>query len=239
MTIDILTGFPEVFSGLINSSILRNALVSGAVEIWVHNLRHYTSDRHGKIDDAPYGGGAGMVLMAQPVWAAMDTIRQVRGNEPHLIYMSPQGNPLTQRMVREFVAVESLIILCGHYKDVDARVFERDTWQELSVGDYVLSGGEIPAAVLTDAVVRLLPGVISDLESANSDSFEDGLLDAPYYTRPEEINGLRIPEPLLSGHHERIRAWRLEQRMLRTQAKRPDLWNMWRQRHSDSDKETN
>ena len=182
MIIDILTGFPEIFSGLVNSSIVRNALLAGAADIWVHDLRHYTSDRHGNIDDTPYGGGAGMVLMAQPVWTALDYLDSDRARAtPLRIYLSPQGVPLHAGAVRELTGAQRLVILlCGHYKDVDGRVFERDEWREVSIGDYVLSGGELPAAVLTDAIVRLLPGVISDAESADSDSFEDGLLDAPY-----------------------------------------------------------
>ncbi len=230
MIIDILTGFPEIFSGLVNRSILRNALLSGAADIWVHDLRHYTSDRHGNIDDAPYGGGAGMVLMAQPVWAALDALQNARSGEPQRIYLSPQGVTLTQARVRELANVSWLILLCGHYKDVDARIFERDAWSEISIGDYVLSGGELPAAVLVDAVVRLLPGVISDAESSDTDSFEDGLLDAPYYTKPEEIDGLRVPEVLLSGHHEKIRRWRAEQRAARTKTRRPDLWESYQAR---------
>jgi tRNA (guanine37-N1)-methyltransferase len=233
MTIDILTGFPEIFTGLINSSILRNAMLAGAAEIWVHNLRHYTSDRHGNIDDAPYGGGAGMVLMAQPVWGALDYLAKVREGESLRIYMSPQGETLTQKRVRELSRAERIVLLCGHYKDVDGRVFERDEWLEISIGDYVLSGGEIPAAALTDAIVRLLPGAISDPESADSDSFEDGLLDAPYYTRPEEISGYRVPEAMLTGHHENIRRWRTAQRMTRTKERRPDLWNAWLASHPD------
>jgi tRNA (guanine37-N1)-methyltransferase len=239
MIIDILTGFPEVFSGLVNSSIVRAALIRGAVEIWVHDLRHYTDDPHGNIDDAPFGGGAGMVLMAQPVFAALDALKKMRTGSPSCIFLTPQGEPLRQERVREFAATEWLVLLCGHYKDVDARVFERDRWLEISVGDYVLSGGEIPAAMLVDAVVRLLPGVIGDPESAGSDSFEDGLLDAPYYTRPEEIDGLRVPEPLLSGHHARIRQWRLERRRERTRQRRPDLWKLWREGHSSDEEKQN
>jgi len=237
MTIDILTGFPEIFTGLVNSSILRNAMLADAAEIWVHNLRHYTSDRHGNIDDAPYGGGAGMVLMAQPVWAALDYLSGVREGTPLLIYLSPQGETLKQRRVRDLCGAERLVLLCGHYKDVDGRIFERDVWLEVSVGDYVLSGGEIPAAALADAIVRLLPGVISDPESADSDSFEDGLLDAPYYTRPEEVSGYRVPDAMLTGHHENIRRWRTAQRLSRTKDRRPDLWNAWLASHPDFEEE--
>jgi tRNA (guanine37-N1)-methyltransferase len=239
MIIDILTGFPEIFTGLVNSSIVRGALLRGVVEIWVHDLRHYTDDLHGNIDDAPFGGGAGMVLMAQPVFAALDAVKEMRAGTPLRIFLTPQGEPLKQEEVRRISGAPWLILLCGHYKDVDARVFERDRWLAISVGDYVLSGGEIPAAMLVDAVVRLLPGVIGDPESAGSDSFEDGLLDAPYYTRPEEIEGLRVPEPLLSGHHARILQWRLEQRRQRTQQRRPDLWERWREGHSSGEEKQN
>lgn len=233
MVIDILTGFPETFSGLVNSSIIRQALLGDLAEVWVHNLRHYTPDRHGCIDDAPYGGGPGMVLMAEPVWDALDALARVRQQQPLRVYLTPQGEMLTQALVRELIAAPWLVLLCGHYKDVDARVFQRDAWREVSVGDYVLSGGELPAALIVDAVARLLPGAIGDPESSSSDSFEDGLLDAPYYTRPEEIAGYRVPEPLLSGHHERIGLWRLQQRIERTKSRRPDLWEEWRLRHPD------
>ena len=230
MIIDILTGFPEMFTGFVNSSIVRNAMLAGAAEIWVHDLRHYTSDRHGNIDDAPYGGGAGMVMMVQPVWAALDTLSKVRAGDPLRIYLSPQGQTLTQARVRYLAKEPWIVLLCGHYKDVDARIFERDPWTEISIGDYVVSGGELPAAVLVDAVVRLQAGAISDAESAATDSFEDGLLDAPHYTMPEETNGLRVPDVLLSGHHEKVRVWREEQRQLRTQVRRPDLWNAYQAR---------
>ena len=233
MIIDILTGFPEIFSGLINSSIIRNGLEMGAVEIWAHDLRHYTSDRHGNIDDSPYGGGAGMVMMAQPVWAALDALSKVRVSEPLRIFMTPQGTALSQSKVRELLTAPWIVILCGHYKDVDARVFVRDSWSEISIGDYVLSGGELPAAVLLDAMVRLLPGVLTDSQSADSDSFEDGLLDAPYYTKPDEISGFKVPDVLLGGHHQNIRQWRDEQRELRTRQRRPDLWSAYLARKNE------
>ena len=238
MIIDILTGFPDIFSGLINSSILSNALHSGAADFWVHDLRRYTSDRHGNIDDSPYGGGPGMVMMAQPVWTALDALSRMRVGRPLRVFLTPQGTPLTQARVRELVKAPWLVLLCGHYKDVDARVLERDAWMELSIGDYVLSGGELPTAVLVDSIVRLLPGVITDSQSAASDSFEDGLLDAPYYTKPEEIAGLRVPDVLLGGHHEKINLWREQQRVLRTQERRPDLWLAYDERRDEVKKNT-
>lgn len=225
MIIDILTGFPELLSGPLNESIVQRALLSDSVEIWVHHLRHYTTDRHGKIDDIPYGGGAGMILMAQPVFACLDAVTLHRAplDLPRRVFLSPQGRPLTQALVDELAREAWLVLLCGHYKDVDARVFQRDAWEEISVGDFVVSGGELPAALLVDAVVRRIPGVIGDASSADSDSFAAGDLDAPYYTKPEEIAGLRVPDVLLSGHHARINEWRNEQRRARTTARRPDL----------------
>lgn len=204
---------------------MQRALLSGEVEIWLHQLRHYTTDRHGKIDDVPYGGGAGMIMMAQPVFACLDALSTYRAplSNPQRIFMSPQGKPLTQSVVDELVMSKWLIVLCGHYKDVDARVFQRDSWEEISVGDFVVSGGEVPAALLVDSIVRRLPGVIGNQASAAGDSFADGDLDCPYFTRPEIIEGLSVPEILLSGHHEKIAEWRAAERLLRTSERRPDL----------------
>jgi tRNA (guanine37-N1)-methyltransferase len=232
MIIDILTGFPEILSGAVNSSILRNALLSGVSEIWVHDLRHYTSDRHGKIDDSPYGGGPGMILSAQPVFSCLDKITDARKKTPLRIYMSPQGETLKQPLVEALCLQEWLVILCGHYKDVDARVFERDRWLEISLGDYIISGGELPAAVLVDAIIRLLPGSLGDEQSAKTDSFSDGLLDAPYYTKPEIIDGISVPEILISGHHKNIAVWRSEQKEKRTRERRPDLWEEFLNTHN-------
>ena len=228
MIIDILTGFPELLSGPLNESIVSRALQEGKVEIWVHDIRHYTTDRHGKIDDIPYGGGAGMIMMAKPIFACLDAVKRYRSDfnkTPRLLFMSPQGRKLTQTIVDEFLLDEWLIILCGHYKDIDARVFERDSWEEVSIGDFVVSGGELPAALLVDAVVRRLPGVLGDEDSANNDSFVQGDLDSPYYTKPEEFEGLKVPEVLISGHHAKIEEWRRAQRENSTRAKRPDLLN--------------
>lgn len=228
MTIDILTGLPELLGGTVNSSILRNALLSGICDIWVHDLRHFTVDRHGKIDDTPYGGGPGMILSAQPVFGCLDNLLSKRTGSPKLIYLTPQGRTLEQTHVQALTETEWLILLCGHYKEVDARVFQKYQWDEVSIGDYVLSGGELPAAVLVDAIVRLLPGSLGDDLSAKTDSFSDGLLDAPYYTKPEEIESLRVPDVLLSGHHKNIAKWRQEQKVSRTKERRPDLWEAYR-----------
>lgn len=225
MIIDVLSGFPEMFRGPLTESIVQRAMLANKANIWVHDLRHFTSDRHGKIDDIPYGGGAGMVLMAQPVFACLDSLQKSRAatSNTRRVFLTPQGKKLTQSVVDDLATCEHLVLLCGHYKDVDARVFERDSWEEISIGDFVLSGGELVAAVLVDAVVRRIPGVLGDEASAESDSFQDGLLDCPYYTKPEEIEGLRVPVVLLSGHHAKIAAWRAEQKLLRTELKRPDL----------------
>lgn len=225
MIIDIITAFPELISAPLNQSIMQRALLSGEVEIWLHQLRHYTTDRHGKVDDVPYGGGAGMIMMAQPVFACLDALFTYRAplQNPQRIFMSPQGKRLTQSVVDTLVRSTWLIVLCGHYKDVDARVFERDSWEEISVGDFVVSGGETPAALLVDSIVRRLPGVIGNQASADGDSFADGDLDCPYFTRPEVIEGLSVPEVLLSGHHEKIAEWRVTERSLRTRERRPDL----------------
>jgi tRNA (guanine37-N1)-methyltransferase len=228
MIIDILTGFPEILSGMVNSSILRNAMLNGVCEIWIHDLRHYTLDRHGKIDDTPYGGGPGMILSAQPIFSCIKSLSKVRDGKPYRIYLTPQGEKLEQDRVDSFIDKEWLVLLCGHYKDVDARVLEGDEWHEVSIGDYVVSGGELPAAILTDCIVRLLPGALGDRQSAETDSFSDGLLDAPYYTKPEVIEEMAVPDVLLSGHHKKIAEWRQEQKEQRTRIRRPDLWRKFR-----------
>jgi tRNA (guanine37-N1)-methyltransferase len=173
-----------------------------------------------------------MILRAQPVFSCLDRIMNTRKKTPLRIYMSPQGEILNQPLVETLCLQEWLIILCGHYKDVDARVFERDSWFEISLGDYIVSGGELPAAVLVDAIVRLLPGSLGDEQSAKTDSFADGLLDAPYYTKPEMIEGMSAPEILISGHHKNIAAWRQEQKEMRTRKRRPDLWEVFVKTHN-------
>lgn len=233
MRIDVLSPFPEMFSGILQASILKRALEADYLRLWIHNLRHFTQDRHGQLDDYPYGGGAGMILRAEPVFQALDHLRSRSSAAPKLICFTPQGELFSQTSAREFSKASWLILLCGHYKDIDARILKRDPWQEISIGDYILSGGESAAVVFIDAVARLLPGVLGDEASASSDSFEDGLLDAPYYTRPEVIDGLAVPEVLLSGHHQQIAQWRQEEKTRRTQERRPDLWRMYQEKEKN------
>jgi tRNA (guanine37-N1)-methyltransferase len=230
MRIDVLTAFPQMFSGILQASILRRALEGNQLRLWVHNLRHFTRDPHGRLDDYPYGGGAGMILRAEPVFNALDRLRAEAKETPTLVYFTPQGQRFSQSVVRDYKSEPWIILLCGHYKDIDHRILERDTWQEISIGDYVLSAGEVGAVVFIDALVRLLPGVLGDEASASSDSFEDGLLDAPYFTRPEEIDGLAVPEVLLSGNHAWIAEWRQSEREKRTRERRADLWEKYQQK---------
>ncbi len=233
MRIDVLSPFPKMFSGILQASILKRALEADHLRLWIHNLRHFTQDRHGQLDDYPYGGGAGMILRAEPVFHALDYLRSRSSDTPKLIYFTPQGQLFSQTSAREFSKTPWMILLCGHYKDIDARILKRDPWQEISLGDYILSGGESAAVVFIDAVVRLLPGVLGDEASASSDSFEDGLLDASYYTRPEVIDGLAVPAVLLSGHHRQIAQWRREEKEKRTQERRPDLWQMYQEKEKN------
>lgn len=231
MIIDIVTLFPEMFDGPLDESIVKRARQAGLAEIRLHDLRDWTRDKHRKADDEMFGGGAGLVMKAEPLFLCHDELlaraqaHRPEAPKPLVVLTSPQGRLLDQELARSLsVEVGHLLVVCGHYKGVDERFVEACVDLELSIGDYVLSGGELPAMVLVDALVRLLPGAIGSAESAETDSLEDGLLDAPVYTRPAECRGLAVPEILLSGHHARIEAWRLEQRRERTRLKRPDLW---------------
>jgi len=192
------------------------------VDIHVHDVRDYSDDRHRKVDDYPYGGGPGMVMRPQPIAAALAAILSAAG-PGRVLLLSPQGTRFTQKMAKEWTGEDHLIFICGHYKGIDERIRERYVQEEISVGDYVLTGGELPALVVIDAVVRLIPGVLGDLESAAGDSFHEGVLDHPHYTRPEEFDGMRVPDILLSGHHEQIRLWRRRESLRRTLQNRPDL----------------
>lgn len=222
MRIDIVTIFPEAFTPL-GLSIIGRARERGLLDVHVHDLRDFTNDRHRQVDDAPYGGGPGMVMQPEPFFAAVEAIRRAATSDPRILLPSPQGRTLTQALVRELSRGSHLAILCGHYEGIDERVREGLAAEEISVGDYVLSGGELPAMVIVDALARLLPGVVGDEQSVEAESFSESLLDYPHYTRPPEVRGLRVPEVLLSGHHEAIRRWRRKEQLRRTRERRPDL----------------
>ncbi|MCL2070851.1 MAG: tRNA (guanosine(37)-N1)-methyltransferase TrmD [Oscillospiraceae bacterium] len=225
MRIDIATLFPEVCENYLSASIIGRARAAGAVEINCRNIRDYAGNKHNRVDDKPYGGGTGMVLQPEPVYSCIRDIMYNTGDSPNaeLIYMSPQGRTLTQELVKELAAKPWLIILCGHYEGVDCRVLDELGFTEISVGDYVVTGGELPALILCDSVVRLQEGVLPDSSAYTKDSHWAGLLEHPLYTRPEVWRGRTVPETLLSGHHARIEEWRAEESMRVTAAKRPDM----------------
>jgi len=221
--IDIITVLPEILESPLSCSILKRAQESGLVEICVHNLRDYSSDKkHKRVDDYPFGGAAGMVLQCEPVDRAISSLKKQRVYD-EVIYTSPDGETFNQKIANGLSLLQNLIILCGHYKGIDYRIREHLITREISIGDYVLTGGELAAAVLSDAIVRLIPGVIGDEQSALSDSFQDGLLAPPVYTRPSDYKGWKVPEVLLSGHEANIREWELQQSIERTGRLRPDL----------------
>ena len=224
MRIDIITCLPKMFDGFINQSILHRATEKGIVEFQVHDLRNYTQSRYKQIDDYSYGGGAGMVMMIEPIAACIRNLKAQR-DYSEVIYMSPDGQTFNQSMANRLSIGGNIIILCGHYKGVDERVRELFITREISIGDYVLTGGELAAAVVADAVVRLIPGVMNDETSALTDSFQDGLLAGPVYTRPENFEGHKVPEVLLTGNHKAIETWRFEKQIERTKSRRPDLFN--------------
>ncbi|MDE5664171.1 MAG: tRNA (guanosine(37)-N1)-methyltransferase TrmD [Muribaculaceae bacterium] len=222
MRIDIITVLPEMFESPLNCSILKRARDKGLAEIHVHNLRDYTINKHRKVDDYPFGGEAGMVMGIQPIDACISALKAERDYD-EVIFMTPDGARFDQPMANSLSLLNNIIILCGHYKGIDYRVREHFITREISIGDYVLTGGELPALCVTDALVRLIPGVIGDEQSALSDSFQDNLLAPPVYTRPAEYNGWRVPDILLSGHEAKIAEWRYEQALERTRRLRPDL----------------
>ncbi len=222
MRIDIITVLPEMLESPLNCSILKRAQDKGLAEIVVHNLRDYTINKHRKVDDYPFGGEAGMVMKVQPVDACISHLKSQREYD-EVIFTSPDGETLTQPMANSLSMLDSIIILCGHYKGVDYRIREHLVTKEISIGDYVLTGGELPAVVIADSIVRLIPGAIGDEQSALSDSFQDNLLAPPVYTRPAEYNGWKVPDILLSGHEAKIAEWRHEQALERTRRLRPDL----------------
>ena len=222
MRIDIITVLPEMLTGFVNTSILLRAQKKGLVDIHIHNLRDYPQDKHRRVDDYPFGGFAGMVMQCQPIDDCISALTAERHYD-EIIFTTPDGEQFDQPMANSLSMKENIIILCGHYKGIDYRIREHLITKEISVGDYVLTGGELPAAVMTDAIVRLVPGVLSDEQSALSDSFQDNLLAAPVYTRPAEYKGWKVPEVLLSGHAAKIKEWELSQSLERTKRLRPDL----------------
>ena len=222
MRFDVITGLPKLLESPFQESILKRAQTKGIVELVVHDLRAYAHDKHQVIDDTPYGGGAGMILKPEPIFECVEELRRHRTYD-EVIFLTADGERFSQRVANELSLKQNVILLCGHYKGIDERVREKLVTRELSIGDYVLTGGELAAAVVVDAITRLVPGVLNDGESALTDSFQDGLLGSPQYTKPAEYRGMKVPEVLLSGNHAEIAKWRERQRVERTQVRRRDM----------------
>ena len=223
MNFSILTLFPDMVMAGLTASIIGRAAKAGMLQIETVNIRDYSTNKHQKVDDYPYGGGAGMLMQAQPVYDAWRSVVDRIGRKPRCIYMTPQGKTFTQKDAKAFALEEDLIFLCGHYEGIDQRVLEEIVTDYMSIGDYVLTGGELPAMVMVDAISRMVPGVLSNEESGSMESFEGNLLEYPQYSRPREWKGREVPEILLSGHHKNIEAWRRQQSILLTKERRPDL----------------
>lgn len=219
----VMTLFPDMIMNGLNTSITGRAKEKGIINFEAVNIRDFTKEKHGHVDDYPYGGGAGMVMQAQPIYDAYKYIEGKTGGSTRVIYMTPQGKVFNQQMAKELSCEENIIFLCGHYEGVDERVLEMIVTDNVSIGDYVLTGGELPAMVMIDTISRLVPGVLNNDSSAMDESFSENLLEYPQYTRPEEFMGKKVPEVLLSGHHANIAAWRKEQSLVRTRSRRPDL----------------
>ena len=229
MRFDILTLFPELVTHVLGESIIGRAQKSGAISVHAHNIRDYSEDKNRRVDDTPYGGGKGMLMAAPPIDRCYRAVlEQILGEnasaKQRFVYMSPRGHVLTQQKAQELSQYDNLIILCGHYEGIDQRIIDEIVDEELSIGDYVLTGGEIPACILVDCVARLVPGVLSDAACCENESFSDGLLEYPQYTRPYEFHGMKVPDVLLSGHHANIEAWRKARAEEITRLNRPDLW---------------
>lgn len=228
MNFHILSLFPEMIMNGLNTSITGRAIEKGILNINAVDIRDYSQNKHMKVDDYPYGGGAGMVMQALPVCLACEAVEERIGHKPRVIYVTPQGHTFNQAMAQEFAKEEDLVILCGHYEGIDERALELVVTDYVSIGDYVLTGGELPAMVMVDAISRLVPGVLNNDVSAEFETFHDNLLEYPQYTRPEEFRGMRVPEVLLSGHHGNIEKWRLEKSIERTKKFRPDLYEKYK-----------
>ena len=233
MQIDIMTLFPDMCDAYVSESIIGRAVKKGVLDIRCHNIRDYTLNKQKQTDDAPFGGGMGMVMYCQPVYDCFEAICGQRGVRPHVIYMSPAGQVLTQSKVKELSQLSNICILCGHYEGVDERVLEEIVDEEISIGDYVVTGGEMPALILTDSVARLCPGVLSDEECYTDESHYSGLLEYPQYTRPYIWNGREVPEVLRSGHHSNIIKWKKEQSLRRTRERRPDMYEQYIKEHPE------
>ena len=223
MKITIMTLFPEMCNAVLDESIIGRARKSGIIEIDTVNIRDFTHDKHNRVDDAPYGGGMGMLMQTQPIYDCFASLCSEDGKKPHLIYMSAQGKTLTQKRVKELSQLENIAILCGHYEGVDERIIEEIVDEEISVGDYVLTGGELPALILSDSIARMIDGVLPNDEAKELESHYSGLLEYPQYTRPPEWHGRKVPDILLSGHHGNIDKWRREKSLERTLERRPDM----------------
>ena len=238
MRFDIMTLFPDLVMGILGESIIGRAQKSGAIEVHAHNIRDYSEDKHRRVDDTPYGGGKGMLMAAPPIDNCFRAIcdMQAEGVSRRVIYMSPRGSVFNHRKACELATYDNLVILCGHYEGVDERILEEIVDEEVSIGDFVLTGGELPACIVTDAVARLLDGVLSDTECFEKESIASGLLEYPQYTRPYEFHGKKVPDVLISGHHENIEKWRLAQSLERTKQARPDLYADWMQAHPPVEK---
>lgn len=231
----ILTLFPEMVMDGLNTSIIGRAIEAGLLEINAVNIRDYSANKHMKVDDYPYGGGAGLVMQPEPVYRAYKDLEKDMKKKPRVVYLTPQGTTFHQEMAKELAKEEELVFLCGHYEGIDERVLEEIVTDYVSIGDYVLTGGELPAMVMIDSISRLVPGVLHNDDSAGDESFENGLLEYPQYTRPPVFLDKEVPEVLLSGHHENIRKWRHEQSVKRTKERRPDLWEAYEKGMEEKD----
>ncbi len=233
MRIDIATLFPDMCDGVLHTSVLGRGIKNGFIEIFTHDIRLYTEDKHRNVDDKPYGGGTGLVMQAQPIYDCVTAIIPQHKTRPRIVYLSPQGETLTQSKVRELAAEDGLILICGHYEGVDARVLEELQAEEISVGDYVLTGGELPALIIADAVARLQPGVLPNEDAYSLESHYNGLLEQPQYTRPEMWRGRAVPKVLLSGDHKKVTEWQQEKALEITRIKRPDLYEKYLLDHAE------
>ncbi len=229
---DVITLFPDMFSALTENGVSRRAKQQGLYELVCTNPRQFTHNKHNTVDDRPYGGGPGMLMMYPPLKAAVESIEEHTQVKPHVIYLSPQGQPLTQAKLDQLKTRSNITLVCGRYEGLDERFIDTYVDEEICIGDFVVSGGELPAMMLMDSLIRLLPGALGHASSAEEDSFSDGLLDCPHYTRPLEVDGMRVPEILQSGNHAKIADWRQQQKLIKTEQKRPDLYSIYKAKQS-------